>query len=193
MRFRELLQSEFERRRGANRRYSLRSFARDLQVDHATLGQILRGRRPIPLASLRSFGRRLGLPAEEIAAYHAAEQLPDADTAYRQEQLRHWTAEARAILAEPHHQALLRLTRGPEFRADVRAIAATLGVTPDEVNIAAARLARLGFLEMQGERAWRDVHRLGEASAAEFRKRALARVRELAPMFPKRFSTKESK
>ena len=160
--------------------------ARDLAVDHATLSQILRGERRTPASVLRRAGTRLGLSAEEITAYVAAERLPDSDTLHRQEQLRHWTAEARAILAEPHHHGLLQLLHETDFVADVRVVARRLSVTADEVNLAVARLARLGFLAMLRPTEWRDVHALGLASNAAFRRRALARIRELAPMFPKR-------
>jgi transcriptional regulator with XRE-family HTH domain len=59
--FRTVLQTERERRRAVNPRYSLRSFARDLSVDHSTLSQILRGKRRLTgrstgaLAFLESF------------------------------------------------------------------------------------------------------------------------------------------
>jgi transcriptional regulator with XRE-family HTH domain len=57
--FRSLLCDELARRRGANSRYSLRSFARALRIDHSTLSQILRGRRPLTRASMRRLARRL--------------------------------------------------------------------------------------------------------------------------------------
>jgi hypothetical protein len=40
-----LLVTELERRRRDNPRYSVRSFARSLELDHSTVSQLLRGRR----------------------------------------------------------------------------------------------------------------------------------------------------
>lgn len=189
--FREYLAGEFEKRRAANRRYSLRRMALELGADHSTLSQILRGTRPVPASKLRSFGKRLGLTPEEIAVFQAAAGVPDADVRYREEQLQHWSAEAQALLSEPHHYELLRHVHEADFRADARAIADRLGVTLDQVNIAAARLARLGLLEMAAAQ-WRDSLGLGLGSAAAFRRRALERVRQLAPMFPKKIRRGES-
>src|SRR5262249_56864131 len=70
---RDVLQAEFDRRRGTNPSYSLRSFARDLSIDHSTLSQILRGRRRLTGRSVRALGRRLRLSAPEIAELCALE------------------------------------------------------------------------------------------------------------------------
>ena len=52
---------------------------------------------------------------------------PTPRTAERQAQLRHWTAEAMAIVSGRAHWEIVRLSREPEFRADCRWIAATGG------------------------------------------------------------------
>ena len=54
MRFQSILADEFARRRGANPRYSLRAFAAYLGMEHSTLSQLLRGRRPITWKASRS-------------------------------------------------------------------------------------------------------------------------------------------
>jgi len=83
-RFRDRLQREFDQRRQANARYSLRAFAAFLGTDHSSLSQILRSQRPLPLRRIRSFSRKLGLDAEVTAAYIASEHLPDAQSAARE-------------------------------------------------------------------------------------------------------------
>ena len=65
MSFAELLTAEFRRRQTGNRRYSLRAFARSLKTDHSTLSQILRRRRPITAAGVRSMAAALSLGAEQ--------------------------------------------------------------------------------------------------------------------------------
>ena len=71
--FRAVLQAEFERRQSTNPRYSLRSFARDLALDHSTLSQFLRGRRRLTGRIVRALGRRLRLPATDVAELCALE------------------------------------------------------------------------------------------------------------------------
>src|SRR3954454_175020 len=96
-RFRDRLQAEFDKRRTTNPRFSLRAFARLLDTEHATLSQILRGERPTPVGRMRVWGKRLGIEAEETAAYIATEHLPEMPVAQREAQLRYWAAESAAI------------------------------------------------------------------------------------------------
>jgi hypothetical protein len=112
MDLRQLLVSELARRQYDNARYSLRAYARDLGTDHATLSQVLRGRRVLSPRLARQFGRKLRLPEPAIA-------------------------EA----CELHHaEALLRLAKLRAFRCDSRWIATRTGLPLDAVNRALHRL-----------------------------------------------------
>jgi len=192
-RFRDRLQRELEHRREKNPRYSLRAFATLLEADHSTLSQILRDQRRIPVGRLRLWGRKLGLDVEEIAAYVAAEHLPDPATVARNNQIRHWTAEAMAVLTEPCHWQLFHASTLPEFQSDSRWIARQIGVTIDEVNVAFTRLLRLGLMTTDAQRRWKSVGAITTGRA--FRREALARVRrqaaelrvELPPPLRRRF------
>jgi len=53
IRLRTILENEFLRRRVANPRYSLRAFARSVNVEHSTLSQLLRGKRAMTWKSIR--------------------------------------------------------------------------------------------------------------------------------------------
>ena len=174
--FRDRLQSEFDARRQSNPRYSLRAFATFLETDHSTLSQILKGSRRAPVKQLRAWCRKLAIPAEEITIYLAAEHVPDALTAERQAQLRHWTAEAMAIVSAPVHWHIVRLSHDPAFHPDCRWLAAQAGVTVDEVNLALTRLLRLGLIDGR----WKDCTGLLPLNETAFRKLALAKVQEKA-------------
>ncbi len=182
-RFRDRLQSEFEQRRKANARYSMRAFAAFLGTDHSTLSQILRSRRKLPLTRIRSWAKRLGIEPEVIAAYVAAEHLPDPLTAARESQLRHWTAEASAILMLPVHWHLFRLCGTRKFRSDSRWIAAETGATVDEVNMAFQRLLRIGLLQTTSDGHWVVTAEARVKSEREFQQLALRRIREKAAEF----------
>src|SRR3954447_4373844 len=112
--FRALLVAERERRRAANARYSLRSFGRDLGVDHATLSQILRGKRRLTARTVRALGRKLRPPAAQIGELCALE----------------------------NESAVLAAIDRPNFQADSRWIATVVGIPLDEVNVAIQRLLR---------------------------------------------------
>jgi plasmid maintenance system antidote protein VapI len=52
IRLRTILEAEFTRRRGLNPRYSLRGFARSVNLEHSTLSQLMRGKRPLTWKSI---------------------------------------------------------------------------------------------------------------------------------------------
>ena len=124
--FRQNLLAELARRRTRNPRYSLRAFARDLGTDHATLSQILRGRRNLSPRLIRQFGRRLQLKPDELV--EACEQL--------------------------NTEAILRLARRSTFRPNSRWIATRTGLRLDAVNCALHRLIHQGRLVMETTVRW---------------------------------------
>lgn len=178
--FQQRLERELQERRLKNPRYSLRAFATFLGTDHSTLSQILRSKRSIPTAQLRRWGKKLGLTAEETSAYIAAEHLPEPATLKRQQQLRHWTAEALAVINERCHWEIIRLCPRAGFRSDSREVARSLGVTVDEVNVALSRLLRLRLMEIVAGGRWKALLDSSRITDAEFRKQALIRIRALA-------------
>lgn len=126
MDFRQTLEHEFGQRRARNPRYSLRAFARFLGTDHATLSQILRGRRPLSPQMVRRFGGRLGLSP---ALIHEA-------------------------CVEQNARAITRLARAPAFRPNSRWIASRTGIPLDAVNAALHRLLHHGELVMETVNRW---------------------------------------
>jgi transcriptional regulator with XRE-family HTH domain len=127
--FRVLLQAELDRRRAANRRYSIRAFAQALSVNHATLSQILRGKRRLTSRKVSALGRRLHLPAQAIAEHAALE----------------------------HEAAVLAAVDRPGFRADSRWLASITGIPLDAVNTTLQRLLRKRRLIMASRDRWLRV------------------------------------
>jgi hypothetical protein len=179
--FQDRLKRELGNRRQTNPRYSLRAFAAFLGADHSTVSQVLRGKRSLPVTQLRRWSKKLGIPSEEIAAYVAAQYVPGPSITKRQEQLRHWTGEALAIMNNRAHWQIVRLSQLNGFRADCRWVAKEIGINVDEVNVVLSRLLRLRLLQIGSSGHWKIPLPGGERSSeAQFRKRALIRVREQA-------------
>src|SRR3954469_18927897 len=124
MDLREFLQREFQRRTGRNRRYSLRAFARDLDCDHSTLSQWLRGTRPISFDAEQHIFDRLDLDLTERAR---ARDLDEDDL---------------KLLAAIHRTAST-LTHE---------VAAAAGLSLDRANIALTKLLRLGVVRLEQSR-----------------------------------------
>lgn len=161
--FRTLLQTELARRCSANARYSLRAFAADVGVDHSTLSQLLRDRRPLTERTIRLIGKRLKLSEQVVDAFVSREQLVDEAPSTTTAQLRQLTGDAASIVTDLSHYTILELVRLKEFKQDSRWIARALGLSVDEVNMSLSRLLRLGMLTMNSDGRW--VDRSGDASA----------------------------
>ncbi len=170
MTFRDRLRQEYARRRAANARYSLRAMAKLLGADHASLSQIMRGKRPVPVERIGPWARKLKLSSEEVAVYSAVARVVDAQVQAAQEALRHWSTEVLSLLSMPVHQEILRLSRTATFKSESRWIAAQTGSNVDDVNIALSRMLRLGLLEADAKGIWRDRTGLREITSAGFRK-----------------------
>jgi transcriptional regulator with XRE-family HTH domain len=54
-----MLETEFARRRRVNPRYSLRAFARSVNLEHSTLSQLLRGKRTMTWKSIQQIARTM--------------------------------------------------------------------------------------------------------------------------------------
>lgn len=191
--FRERLRAELVRRCSSNPQYSLRAFALDLDVDHATLSQLLRGRRNITAATIERLGPRLGLSADEIASCVRREKaapVAETDDATVLE-LRTLSQYAAAVVTEWEHYAILELTHVRGFRPDIGWIARVLGITTDAVTLAVNRLLYLGMLSMADEHTWvdhsGDVVALTSTQPHAFHAAALhALVERLAALAPSR-------
>lgn len=129
MRFQAILQAVLTQRRSINRRYSLRSLARTLRTDHATLSQLLRGERRVTGRTIRTLGPRLGLTARQVQECRALE----------------------------HEAAILAALADARFRPDSRWLAVTLNIPLDDVNIALQRLLYKRALVMSSRHTWSSI------------------------------------
>lgn len=162
--FRLFLQEEFLRRSRKNARYSIRSYAKTLQIDFSTLAKILKANRPIGPKTIQKLGTRLGLTSSQINMFvqgnqqqrrtkrGSAKALPKPQRNYEQLAL-----DVFQIVSDWHHYALLELMRVDSFKPDPRWIASQLGLRLSEATIAIERLQRAGFIEASSGQEWKDL------------------------------------
>lgn len=120
----EQLEAELAARRARNPRYSLRAFARDLRMSHATLSRMLRGQRPITSRVARILGQQLRLDDRAV----------------------------RAACADVEDAKVLAAVRRRDFAASSRFISTRTGLPLDAVNAALFRLLSAGRLSMRQSR-----------------------------------------
>jgi uncharacterized protein (TIGR02147 family) len=180
--FRLFLQAELGRRCNKNPQYSLRAFAKYLGIDHATCSQLLRGKRTLTPQTILKLGTRLGLDRAAVDTYLAHETYWRNDSADEgvKGEIQQLANDAANVIADWYHYAILELTRLHNFRPNSLWIARVLDITPDEVNLAVSRLARLGLLEMVSRDRWIDKSGNMITSLAEFNQAAVQRLAEQA-------------
>jgi hypothetical protein len=79
-----ILKIEFARRRSVNPRYSLRAFARSIDVEHSTLSQLLRGKRPMTWKSIGRIARTVRWPGASVLKVSSQETRFDSRSVARQ-------------------------------------------------------------------------------------------------------------
>ncbi len=144
----EILKREFEQRRLRNSSYSLRAFARDLQVSITALSEVMAGKRDLSRKNLGRMIEALHLsPVEcEMLLDRKIERTP-------QELARlHLQDEEFRLIADWYHLAILNLAKIKDNKAKPAWVAQRLGLSMAEATEALARLRKLKLLEVKAGR-----------------------------------------
>jgi uncharacterized protein (TIGR02147 family) len=135
------LQREFLERCKRNPAYSLRAYAKYLEIDQSFLSKLLKGQRPFTHQLAETLGPKLGLKQKQI------KQIFSAGTASMPGFLTISDDEFE-VLSEWHHFAIIELSKTNGFEFNLRQIAQRLGLHVEAVRAALERLSRLGFIRL---------------------------------------------
>jgi uncharacterized protein (TIGR02147 family) len=145
----EFLNDEFRKRKERNPNYSLRAFAKWLQVSPAQLSQMLTAKRPITFKTLKKISDRLDISpssSQDLMRTLMKEQnfIQESESksfqTLKEDQFR--------LVSDWYHLAILSLTKVRGSKPDSRWIARRLGIQAEEANQALQRLVRLGLLQL---------------------------------------------
>lgn len=134
----KILSDEFSRRKERNKSYSIRAFARDLQMSPGAASDLLKGKRKLTPRTLARLAKATGLPLQvytsalETAATRAADHRMD--------------IKQFELISGWEHFAILNLTSVVEFKSDLRWISRRLNLPTTRVKKAIGRLKDLGLL-----------------------------------------------
>lgn len=140
----ETIKRELDRRQKVNRRYSLRAFARDLEISPAQLSQVLSGRRPLTPGLATRVAEKLDLsPIErkDFLSSTVLDRWPDETPKWAP-----LDEDRFQLIADWKHFAILSLTRVRGARGEAGWIATRLGLSYAESSAALDRLRRLGLV-----------------------------------------------
>ena len=150
-RARLLLQRELMRRCKEKPGYSLRAFARFLDMDPTALSRILSGKRRVTKGVLKKITPKLGL--DPLTVSHLANEQVESSKEQEYIQISQDTFEA---IGNWYYLAILEMTHLKGFKGDYDWIARSLGITKTEVAIAVETLDRLGMLTINPDGTWAD-------------------------------------
>lgn len=152
--FRLVLQQELVDRCRKNASYSLRAFAKSLDIAPSALSDMLNGKRPITPKTTRRLGLSLGFPLPKIQSFIEGESGVKTS---KEPDFAQITLDTFALMSDWYHYAILELMKVRHFKSDAAWIAKTLGVSKNEINAAVERLTRLGLIEIDAKGKWRDT------------------------------------
>lgn len=153
---RYFLADELAKRCKQNSRYSLRAFARSLNVTPSALSMYLSGKRTITARAAHLMARGLRLSPQETMQFVRSclgltdVASPDADDFERM------SLEIYEVISEWHYYAILSMTEIKGFTPRLSSIASRLGLSMVQVKVAAERLERLGLLSRKGK-TWKQT------------------------------------
>jgi uncharacterized protein (TIGR02147 family) len=146
-----LLRQRYSEMRIKNPSYSLRAFARRLDLNSGALSAFLNGKRRVSRKMAVRIADSLGLDPQEraeVLAHFPTKRVQSTAESGQPLQYLQLTADQFRIISKWHHFAILSLIRTRGFQSNPKWIAARLGITLPQAQEALSRLARLGFISV---------------------------------------------
>lgn len=158
--YRSFLKACLADRISSNRAYSLRAFARQLELAPSMLSEVLRGKKNLSTSAALKVARKLGLEAREVEYFMQLVQLestddPDLKAALAgriydvagQRKVHDFSVDLFKTISDWYHLPILELSRLDGFRLDADRAAGALGISRLEAEVAIERLERLELLK----------------------------------------------
>jgi len=165
-----ILNEEFSRRVEKNTRYSMRAFAKQLEIHPSALSRILAGKQRMSTGSALTISNKIGLSGDtcrlflqsvieeqksvDVAELGAAVEMPDLKVHPHK-----ISEENYAIIAQLMCLALRELMMTIDFKPDPKWIAERLGLSVDQVQQYIKTLLEAGLMEEKdGQYVYKDRH-----------------------------------
>jgi len=143
--YREYLLHQLLRRKAANSNYSLRAFARDLNISVTALSDVLAKKRHLSKKNALKVADKLGLSPEETKHFVSQSSQLTNDSVDKTEYLQ-IQEDVFRLMSDWYYFAILNLVTISSNRADSKWIAKRLGISVLEAKSAVSCLKRLGYL-----------------------------------------------
>lgn len=151
--YRKILEQELHIRSVKNPAYSMRSFARDLDISSSALSEIISGKRGLSVKKAEEIIDKMGSSPEK--KNHFLDSVKSTKAAFKKKSLKDSTQALQieldnfSLISEWYHFAILSLMKLSHFKSDKNWIANRLGITLEETTAALERLERLKIVEFK--------------------------------------------
>jgi uncharacterized protein (TIGR02147 family) len=156
--FRNILLGELETRCTHRPRYSLRAFARDLQMSPSRLSGVLTGKFGLSREAAELIAKRLGYSKDETTRFCDLVEARHARGKVKRDLARERISKTKGfyknvgldgfkLISDWYHFAIMELSLVEGFKSDAKWIAKRLGISIHEVTAAIERLKRLDLVE----------------------------------------------
>jgi len=142
----DVLKTELAQRCQKNPNYSLRAFAKSLELSPAFLSKLLKGDRPFTERTLTIVSEKLTLNPEQVEYYKqqiSKNPLPQTPKSMAYKQI---SLDQFALISDWYHFAILELTTVDGFEHSPQWVAKQLGISVHQADDAIERLIRLNCL-----------------------------------------------
>lgn len=145
------LRESLSGRQRKNSSYSLRAFAKDLEIDSSNLSAILQRKRGLPVVRAKKFAQKLKLSAKEAALFVSSTLKTQTrlDAIQVQEEAKQYLLDDKyfKVIAEWEYYAFLQFMETKDFKPDFDFIALRLGSSKTRVIQVVDNLFLLGFIK----------------------------------------------
>ena len=149
--YRLSLKQNLEERKMRNSSYSLRSFARDLDISITALSQVLSKKRDFSLINLKKVSNKLcWSPLQEDQAKKSIKK--NATKSLENEKILTLSEDMFSLLSEWYYIALLNLTKQTDCSNQPSCLGKKLGVPTELIKSALERLKRLNLIKVKNNK-----------------------------------------
>ena len=189
--FLSYLQAELQERCSRNPQYSLRAFARSLNIGSSDLSKFIRRQRIPTERTVTRLSKHLSLDPDVIESFREVsrgqtdlkKKIKKAGSTSKKQKFKQISLDSFRVIADWYNLAILELMKINGFKTDHAWIAKRLGISVNEVNIAVQRLISLEMLEITSKGKWID--RIGPTSTISKEYTNMALKRQLRQVLEK--------
>ncbi|MFZ3231154.1 MAG: TIGR02147 family protein [Pseudobdellovibrio sp.] len=148
--FSAFLKTELKQRQERNANYSLRAFAKFLDIDPSSLSKIMSNRKSVGPTMMKRLASRLGLSSTELSIF-CAEHAMESGFLFEPLNLKTFAA-----MSDWYHQAILELIQVENFQGTPEWISQQLGITLNEAQQAIRDLISMQLISLKEDGGWID-------------------------------------